>query len=363
MSKHNNQNKYNLIKFITKIVIAVIFIPTFLMLSGCAKQNELTLSGTIESTRIDANAEVSGKVIKIEKDEGAKVNKGDVLAVIDSTIQELAVKQQEAAVKLKQAKLDELKAGTRSEQVKQSEAAVETSKTSINSAKTSVDNSQINYNYWVEKYNKVKSLRESNVSSESELTDAQYKVDTAYQQLLTAQKQLSTTQSQLQYSQAQLELLKNGSTDQTIKAAQAELDQSTAALEQAKVVLTKYQVKSAIDGIYLMKNVSLGDIVNTGTSIGTISDLTDLWVYMYIPQRNLDLVKLEQNVDLVTAKGDKLNGKVKYISSEAEFTPKNTQTSDEKENTVFKIKIQIIDKNLLLKPGMTVDANFPSGGK
>jgi HlyD family secretion protein len=356
-------NKHNLIKLITRIVIAIIFIPTFLVLSGCAKQSVLTLSGTIESTQIDANAEVAGKVIKIEKDEGSKVNKGDVLAVIDSSVQELNVKQQEAVVKMKQAKLDELKAGTRSEQIKQAEAAVETSKVSINSAKTTVDNSQINYNYWVDKLSQVKSLRESNVSSESDLTDAQYKADTAYQQLLTAQKQLASTQSQLQSAQAQLDLLKSGSTNQTIQAAEADLEQSASALEQAKVILDKYNVKSTIDGTYLTKNINLGDIVNVGTSIATISDLTDLWVYVFIPQKNLDLVKVGNNVDLKTAKGEKISGKVVYIANESEFTPKNTQTSEEKENTVFKVKIQITDKNPQLKPGMTVDAYFPLGGK
>lgn len=362
MTKNLKEFIPDLVKANQKIIAVLLLILTFLMIPGCSKQNALVLSGTIESTQVDANSEVSGKIIKIERDEGSKVNKGDVLAVIDSSIQELAVKQQEAVVKFKQAKLDELKAGTRTEQIKQAEATVETSKTAINSAKTTVDNSQINYNYWVDKLNKVKSLRDSNVSSESDLTDSQYKVDTAYQQLLTAQKQLSSTQSQLQSAQAQLEFLKNGSTNQTIQAAQADLDQSLAALEQSKVVLSKYQVKSAVDGTYLFKNVSLGDIVNTGTSIGTVSDLTDLWINVYMPQKNLDLVKLEQNVELRTAKGEKVNGRVEYIANESEFTPKNTQTSDEKENTVFKVKIKIVDKNLVLKPGMTLDAYFPLGG-
>lgn len=340
----------------------VLLLALTLIFSGCGKSDTLVLSGTIESTQIDANSEAVGKVIKLEKDEGDTVKKGDVLAVVDSSVQELAVKQQEAVVNLKQARLDELKAGTRPEQVKQAEAAVETAKAAVNTAKTGVDTAQIGYNYWVDKYNKTKSLLDSNAVSENDLTDAQYKVDTAKQQLLTAQKQFNSAQSQLQSAQAQLELLENGSTSQTIKAAEADLEQSKNALEQTKLVLSKYQVRSPIDGTYISRNVNIGDMLNVGGSAAAISDLTDLWVKVYIPQRNIGLVKLNQEVGLnsISLPGKIIKGKIVFIANEAEFTPKNTETNEAKENTVFKIKIKILDNIDRLKPGMTVDAVIPA---
>lgn len=340
----------------------VLLLALTLVISGCGKSDTLVLSGTIESTQIDANSEAAGKVIKLEKDEGDTVKKGDVLAVVDSSAQELTVKQQEAVVNLKQARLDELKAGTRPEQVKQAEAALETAKAAVNTAKTGVDAAQISYNYWVDKYNKTKSLLDSNAVSENDLTDAQYKVDTAKQQLLTAQNQFNSAQSQLQSAQAQLELLKNGSTSQTIKAAEADLEQSKNALEQTRLVLSKYQVRSPIDGTYISRNVNIGDMLNVGGSAAAISDLTDLWVKVYIPQRNIGLVKLNQEVGLnsISLPGKTIKGKIVFIANEAEFTPKNTETNEAKENTVFKLKIKILDNIDRLKPGMTVDAVIPA---
>lgn len=358
---YRNSRSFTIKKSVPFVLAVIMIFSAAFAFTGCTGSNAITLSGSIESTQIDVNSEVAGKILKMEKDEGMAVKKDDVIAVVDSSVQELAVKQQESIVKLKQAKLDELKAGTRPEQVKQAQAAADAAGTAVNTARTGVDTAQINYNYWVDKLNKTKSLLDSSAVSENELTDMQYKVDTAREQLQTAQKQLSAAQSQSESAQAQLELLKNGSTNQTIQAAQADLEQSQAALDQSKLVLGKYQVKSPIDGTYLFKNANIGDMVNAGTSIATVSDLRDLWVSFYIPQRNLNTIKLNQELNLtsIALPGKKVKGKVIFISDEAEYTPKNTETNEAKENTVFKVKVKILDNLDSLKPGMTVEARIP----
>jgi len=105
-------------------------------------------------------------------------------------------------------------------------------------------------------------------------------------------------------------------------------------------------------------------MVNTGTSLGTISDLTDLWVRVYIPQRNINIVKLNQEIELTTVSlpNKSIKGQIVFIADEAEFTPKNTETSEAKENTVFKLKIKIMDNIESLRPGMTINATIPLGG-
>lgn len=332
--------------------------------AGCGKQNTLELSGTIESTQYDAGSEVAGKIIKIEKQEGEPVKQGEILAVIDSGVQELAVRQQEAVVKMKEAKLDELKAGTRPEQLEQAEAASKSADLAARNAQTAVDTAKITYDYLLEKYNKAKSLYNSDSTSQNDLIDAKYKVDTAKQQLDVVQKQLLSAQAQLQSANAQVALLQKGYTSQSIKAAEADLEQTNIMLEQARLILGKYQVKVPVDGTLILKNVSLGDMVNTGTSIGTISDLNDLWIRVYIQQRDLKLVSLNQELLLrvQALNGSTVKGKIIYIADKAEFTPKNTETSDAKENTVFQVKIKVMERVGELKPGMTVDAIIPLGG-
>lgn len=245
-----------------------------LLMSGCNKKTGLELSGTIEATQVEASSEVAGKVVGLEKNEGDSVKKGDVLAVLDSSLQKLAVKQQQAVVKLKEAKLEELKAGTRPQQLEQAASAVKSA---------------------------------------------------------------------------------------TIKAAEADLEQTRIMLEQAELILEKYQVRASIDGIYSLRNVNIGDLVNTGTSVATITDPDDLWVNVFIPQMNLKVISSGQELNLRVKALDNgtVKGRIVHIASKAEFTPKNTETDDAKENTVFKVRIKIIEKIDMLKPGMTVDAVIP----
>ena len=346
---------------IIHILILLTILTPALMLTGCGNIGPLELSGTIEATQTEVSSEVSGKVISIEKQEGDSVKKGDVLAVLDQSIQEIIVKQQQAIVDMKEAKLEDLKAGSRPQQLEQAGLSVKSASLAVNNASTNLKNAQITYDYWLKKYEDIQKLHDENTATDSEVADARYKLDTANQQLDIASKQLDTQKTQLESAKAQEDLLESGSTTQTIKAAEAELEQSKLALEQARLVLDKYQVRSAADGIVSMENVNAGDLVNTGASVATVSDPGDLWVYVFVPQKYLVDIANGQELDLrVKALGNgTIKGRIVQIAANAEFTPKNTETEDAKENTVFRTKIKILEKTELLRPGMTLDAIIP----
>ena len=342
------------------ILILLIIMPS-LILTGCGSISPLELSGTIEATQSEVSSEVSGKVISIEKQEGDSVRKGDVLAVLDQSMQEITVKQQQAAVDMKEAKLEELKAGSRPQQLEQAGLSVKSAELAVNNASTNLKNAQTTYDYALKKYEDLKKLHDDNAATDSEVDDAKYKADTSKQQLDIAAKQLDTQKTQLESAKAQEELLKSGSTTQTITAAEADLEQSQLALEQAKLVLDKYQVRSAADGILSMVNVNVGDLVNAGANIATVSDPGDLWVYVFIPQKYLADIANGQELELrMKALGNgTIKGRIVQIAETAEFTPKNTETEDAKENTVFRTKIKILENTELLRPGMTLDAIIP----
>ena len=348
-------------RLLRNILAITLTCSTILMLSGCGEAKSLELSGTIESTQVDVFSEASGKIIKLDKEEGDAVKQGDIVAELDGRLQELAVKQQEAVVKLKTAKLDELKAGTRPQQLEQAEAAAKSANLAVKNAGTGVDTAKTSYDYVLEKYNNVKSLYDSKNASENDLLDAKYKVDTAGQQLDVAKKQLESARAQLESANAQLDLLKKGSTSQTIQAAEADLEQSRAALEQSKLTLEKYKIKSPLDGTFITRNAELGEIINAGASAGTVSDLGNLWMYVYIQQKYLNKITLNQELSLrvKALDGSLVKGKIVFISADAEFTPKNTETDEARENTVFKVKIKILERVNELRPGMTADAIIP----
>ena len=348
-------------RLITYLLTLTLLLAPALSLTGCGGKAEIELSGTIESTQTDVSSEVSGKVIRIEKQEGDSVKEGDVLAVLDQSMQELTVKQQQAVVDMKAAKLEELKAGSRPQQLEQAGLSVQSAGLAVKNAATNVQNARTTYDYWLKKYEDIRKLNENDTATDSEVSDARYKLDTAKQQLDIAEKQLDTQKTQLESVKAQEDLLKSGATTQTIKAAEAELEQAKLALEQARLVLDKYQVRSAVDGVVLSENVDTGDLVNTGAGVATISDPGDLWVYVFVPQKYLSFISNGQELALrVKALGSgTIKGRIVQIAGSAEFTPKNTETEDAKENTVFRTKIRILEKTERLRPGMTLDAIIP----
>ena len=336
-------------------VLLIVFV-----LSGCGS-SAFELSGTVRSTQTDIASEVSGKVLSMEIEEGSPVKKGDIIAILDSSMQELVVVQQEAIVRMKEAKLEELMAGTRTEQLDQYRASVKTAEAAKSNARTGIDTAQTDLDYWRGKYDVAKEAYDSAIISKSALDDAKLKFDTARQRLDAAKKQHQSSSAQLDAARAQLSLLEKGSTSQTIAAAEADLAQSRAVLEQAKLVLSKYEIKSPADGTFIQKNVEPGTMINAGAYIGTVSDLSDLWMYVYVRQKHLKYVNIGQEVSLTgDATGDKsIKGKITFISDEAEFTPKNVQTDEARDNTVFKVRIDILSDKPGIKPGMTFDTLIP----
>jgi HlyD family secretion protein len=107
----------------------------------------------------------------------------------------------------------------------------------------------------------------------------------------------------------------------------------------------------------LVKSAEAGEVVQQGSPIFTVADLTDVWVTAYINETDLGRVKLNQEVDVKTdTYPDKIyKGRISFISQEAEFTPKQIQTTEERVKLVYRIKIAVENPNFELKPGMPAD--------
>jgi HlyD family secretion protein len=142
--------------------------------------------------------------------------------------------------------------------------------------------------------------------------------------------------------------------------ALAQIQQSSAQLRTSEVRLGDAVLYAPVSGVVLRKNVEAGETVPAGTPIFTIGDLENPWIKVYVKEDKLGLVKLGQiaevRVDSYPAK--KYAGEVTYISSEAEFTPKNVQTQEERVKLVFGVKVKVQNQNNELKPGMPADVRI-----
>jgi HlyD family secretion protein len=142
--------------------------------------------------------------------------------------------------------------------------------------------------------------------------------------------------------------------------AVSQLQLSSALLKTADIKLKDSVIYSPLNGVVLRKNSEEGETVGAGTMVFTIGDLADPWVKVYVKEDRLGFVKLGQRAEVRsdTYPGKAYEGTVTYISSDAEFTPKNVQTKEERVKLVFGIKVSVKNVNNELKPGMPADVRI-----
>ena len=135
------------------------------------------------------------------------------------------------------------------------------------------------------------------------------------------------------------------------------LDQARASLRTAEVRLGDMTAYAPVSGVVLSRNAEPGETVAAGVAVYTLGDLDDPWVKVYVNETKLGMVRLGQKaeVSVDTFPGKVYAGKVTYIASEAEFTPKNVQTQEERVKLVFGMKVGVQNVNDELKPGMPAD--------
>lgn len=331
-----------------KISKVCFFLFLIILVSGCSVQsgedlNTLTASGTIEADEIKVTSEIPGKIVSLGVAEGQEVQEGQEIARLDDAVLKWQVKQAEAGVAAAEAKLGETKRGSRVEEIRQAESAVSQVQALIQGAKSALSSAQI-------EYKRVESLLVEGAATQQQLDVAQTQID-------NAKSQLDSLSSQYKAAQEQLKLIKSGATRETISTVAAGVDQALATWEVAREQLKKSVITSPQNGVVTEKVVNKGEHVNTGTTIAVISDLNNLRVEIYVPEAELGKVQLGQEawVSVDAFPDQSFSGKIIYIASEAEFTPQNVQTKEERTSMVFLVKIALENQDGKLKPGMPAD--------
>lgn len=142
-----------------------------------------------------------------------------------------------------------------------------------------------------------------------------------------------------------------------VDAGKALVEQLKASLGLANVRLGFADLTSPIDGFVLVKSAEQGEVVQPGAAVFTVADLHDVWLTAYINEKDMGRVKINQPVEIkIDTYTDKVyTGRLSFISHEAEFTPKQIQTTEERVKLVYRIKVKVDNPELELKPGMPAD--------
>jgi HlyD family secretion protein len=164
----------------------------------------------------------------------------------------------------------------------------------------------------------------------------------------------------VEVAQAAVEALKAKPTAEELSAARAQLSQAEAASGILQVQLEKMTLYSPLSGLVTNRSLHTGETASPGATLMTVANLDEVKLTVYIPENRYGRIKLGQavSVEVDSFPGKAYEGQVIYISSEAEFTPRNVQTKEERVNTVFAVKVLIPNPDHDLKPGMPADATI-----
>ncbi|MGC8594956.1 MAG: HlyD family secretion protein [Candidatus Kryptoniota bacterium] len=302
-------------------------------LTGCGRSGvsgNISASGTIEATDVILAAQVPGKIVKMNYEEGSTVKKGDTLAEIDHSMLLEQVKEAEALLEIARQQYKLALAGARSEDIKVAQEAV--------------SQALISFNLAEKNYKRMEGLYKEKSASQAQYDDAKARYDIALAQLKTSQETLKKVEKI--------------SRPEEIKQASARVQQAEAALEIARINLDNSYIISPIDGSVTEKLLEPGDFAAVGTPVYTVSDLRKMKMTVYVTEVELAKIRLGDHADVVLdgMPHHIFPGRVTYISQTAEFTPKDVQTKEDRVKLVFGVQIEMENSMNYLKAGLPAEA-------
>lgn len=381
------------------IIIVVLIVGTAAVLrSGFFKKedsNLIRLSGNIELTQVDISFKTAGRLATLNVKEGSKVNKGMLIAQLDQTTTLRSKDQQQAGLESANAQLAQiitgiqfqkeqiegdlqlrraelhtaesqladLQAGSRPQEINQAKAAAEDAKSWFQQASEdwtraqklfkNEDISRSQYDQFRARY---ESMRQALTQAEQRL--ALVEEGPRKQQIETAKSQVERARAAIRVAEANRIELKRR--QQEVAVRNAEIGRAKAGVSIVDSQLDDTSVSSPIDGVVLVKSAEAGEVLAAGATVVSIGDIEHPWLRGFVAEKDLGRVKLNGKVKLTTDSypGKIYWGRISFIASEAEFTPKQIQTADERVKLVYKIKIEVDNPNQELKANMPVDAEI-----
>jgi HlyD family secretion protein len=387
-----------------------------------AQTTALSASGTIEAIEINVAPELAGRVTDVLAAEGDHVSAGQPLVRLNDKLMQAQLKQAEAGLSAAQAQLaaaqanndllkagaqtdqiaaaqqqvnaaqaqvvgaeaqlGEVKTGARSADIAAAEAAVAQAAAQLKVARDNHDQTLKCYSYTGSGGTKDQIcplLGTQEEQARAALNAAQQAYDAAQQRLTQLQRgatsneltaaraQVDAAQAQLGIAQAQYDQLKSGARSEQLAAAQAQVDAAQAQVNAAqaslavlKVQLDQLTLIAPADGVILARAIQPGEVALPGATLLTLGRLDSLSITVYVAEDQYGQINLGQTAQVTVDSfpGQTFTARVTHIADQAEFTPRNVQTSEGRATTVYAVKLSIDNADGKLKPGMPADVKF-----
>ena len=342
------------------------------------------VSGFLEADDIRVGSRIGGRVAAVRVQEGERVKQGQVLVELEPFDLLDRQRQAEATLAARQAELERLENGYRPEEIAQAKAAYEQliaeqnklkegpRDQEIEVARARLTVAQAELALAQQNHVRIQNLVEKRAASAEDLDRAGERLAAATatvslrEQELdlllvgTRQEDLDRAGAQVDEARAAWDLVKNGFRSEEIAAARASRDAAQFALDAMKTQLAELSVKSPVDGVVEALDLQAGDLVPPSAPIMSLLDDRRVWVRTYVPQERRNIrVGQKLAVAIDGLPDGEREGTVSFIARQAEFTPSNIQTPEERSKLVFRIKVTLDNADHSLWPGMTADVSLP----
>jgi HlyD family secretion protein len=301
--------------------------------AACGRNGDpglIVASGHVEATEVLVSSKVPGHLERLLVDEGSVVQAGQEIARVDTTDTRLALDAARAERALADAELRLRLAGTRVEEVREAEAQVARAQADVAGAQQDLD--------------RMEGLLASGSGTTKSRDDARTRRDVAAASLEAARERLSR--------------LEAGFRREEIDASRARVAATEARIAQLEQQLKDAVIVSPAAGVVTEKLAETGELLARGTGIVVVTDVANAWLNAYVAEPELARLRLGQEASVVTDGGQSRPGRLSFVASRAEFTPKNVQTRDERVKLVYRIKVALENGDGLFKPGMPSTARL-----
>ena len=297
------------------VVLATLVVATLVWWRAQRRPKEIVLSGTLEARTVEVGSLTGGRVVRVLADEGQHVAAGQLIVQLETTTIDRQLAEQRAAIDAARANLAKALAGPRSEEIAQAAAVASNDERDRR---------------------RLEALWRDGIVAKQMYDDAATKAKTSSEQLL---------------------MLERGTRKEDIEAARAAVEQQQRRLDTLMKQRAETNVVAPNAGTIQSMVLRPGDLVAPNQPVAEILEPSELWVRVYIPETQLNLIHVGQPVRIRIDSGEIFPGHIATVASKGEYTPRNVQTRAQRVEEVFAVKV-IVDPNPKLKAGMAADVDL-----
>jgi len=303
-----------------------------------------TASGYVEATDVRVASKVAGRVASVAVNEGQRVEAGQVLVTLSTTETDLAIGRVQTDRAQATAQLRLLQAGSRVEDIQQAEAQQAAADADRRAADADLASARAD-----------EARFEQLLASKS---GSQKQRDDAVTRRQLADARLRGATDRIRAAAALVARLRSGARPEELEAARARVASADAQIATLENDRKEAVIMAPAAGTVTSRLVEPGELATPRATMIVIVDLDHAWANVYVGEPLVPSLKIDAPVTLRTDAGEQLPGRIAFVSPQAEFTPRNVQTADERAKLVYRVKVLVDNQKGILKPGMAVTADF-----